>query len=133
MDRSRLREEIFKLLFIADFHNGEEIDEQTTLFGGRLEEDGTKHKDIGSIENKAQAVFSKIPELDELIDSKVEGWKTSRMNKVDLTIIRLALYEIRFDEDVPVAVAINEAVELAKKYGTNDSPSFVNGVLSRLV
>ena len=78
-------------------------------------------------------VFLKIAELDEEINSRVEGWKTTRMNKVDLTIIRLAVYEIKFDENVPVAVAINEAVELAKKYGTDDSPSFVNGVLSRLV
>ena len=133
MDRSRLREEVFKLLFIADFHNGDEIDEQTSLFEGRLEDDGAKQRDIGEIEKKAQAVFLKLAELDEEINSRVEGWKTTRMNKVDLTIIRLAVYEIKFDENVPVAVAINEAVELAKKYGTDDSPSFVNGVLSRLV
>ena len=62
-----------------------------------------------------------------------KGWKTSRMNKVDLTILRLAFYEILWDEDVPQSVAINEAVELAKKFGGNDSSSFVNGVLARLV
>ena len=60
------------------------------------------------------------------------GWKTQRMGKVDLTIIRLALYEILYDEDIPTGVAINEAVELAKRYGTDESPSFVNGVLAKL-
>ena len=61
-----------------------------------------------------------------------KGWKTSRMGKVDLTILRLASYEVLFDEDVPAKVAINEAVELAKKFGGDDSPSFINGVLGKV-
>ena len=61
-----------------------------------------------------------------------KGWKTSRMGKVDLTIIRLAVYELKYEEDIPTGVAINEAVELAKKYGTDTSSSFVNGVLAKL-
>ena len=60
------------------------------------------------------------------------GWKTSRMNKVDLSILRLAVYEMKYDEDVPVGVAINEAVELAKKYSGDEGPAFINGVLARL-
>ena len=55
------------------------------------------------------------------------------MGKVDLTLISLAVYEMKYDEDVPVGVAINEAVELAKKYGTDESPAFINGVLAKLV
>lgn len=66
-----------------------------------------------------------------MINEIAEGWKTERMGKVDLTILRLAVYEIRFDEDVPTSVAINEAVELAKKYGQDGSPSFVNGILAK--
>jgi N utilization substance protein B len=58
-------------------------------------------------------------------------WKTSRMCKVDLTLIRLAVYEIRYEDDIPFKVSVNEAVELAKKYGTDDSPSFVNGILAK--
>ncbi len=69
---------------------------------------------------------------DALINSHTKGWKTSRMNKVDLTILRLAVYEMKWDEDVPVGVAIDEAVELAKKYSGPDGPSFINGVLARL-
>lgn len=68
-----------------------------------------------------------------MVNQVAQGWKTSRMGKADLAIIRLAVYEMKFEEDVPEGVAINEAVELAKSYGTDDSPSFVNGVLAKLV
>ena len=74
-----------------------------------------------------------LAEIDEAIDAVAEGWKTGRMGKVGLTLIRLAVYEMKYDEDVPVGVAINEAVELAKKYGTDESPAFINGVLAKLV
>ena len=67
-----------------------------------------------------------------MINEAVEGWSTERMMKVDLTVIRLAVYEMKYDENIPVGVAINEAVELAKRYGTDQSPSFVNGVLAKL-
>ena len=77
-------------------------------------------------------MIEKVSELDQMIDEAVFGWKTDRMGRVELTIIRLALYEIKFDDDVPTGVAINEAVELAKRYGNTESASFVNGVLARL-
>jgi len=67
-----------------------------------------------------------------MLNEHVTGWKTSRMNKVDLSILRLAVYEMKYDEDVPVGVAINEAVELAKKYSGDEGPAFINGVLARL-
>ena len=70
--------------------------------------------------------------IDEMLNEHVTGWKTSRMNKVDLSILRLAVYEMKYDEDVPVGVAINEAVELAKKYSGDEGPAFINGVLARL-
>ena len=72
-----------------------------------------------------------MAELDALIDEKSTGWKTNRMAKVDLAIIRLAVYEIKFEDDIPTKVSINEAVELAKKYGADESGSFVNGVLAK--
>ena len=74
-----------------------------------------------------------IPELDECLNKVAEGWKTRRMGKVELTILRLALYEMKHDDTVPEKVAINEAVELAKKFGGSDSPAFVNGILAKLV
>ncbi len=62
-----------------------------------------------------------------------QGWKKNRIGKAELTIIRLAFYEMKYDEDVPVSVAINEAVELSKKFGGEDSAGFVNGILAKMV
>ncbi len=75
--------------------------------------------------------MDKLPEIDNLLNEKTTGWKTGRMNKVDLSILRLAVYEILWDEDVPQGVAINEAVELAKRFSSEEGPAFVNGVLAR--
>ena len=69
--------------------------------------------------------------LDEMINKTAKGWETSRMGKVDLTLIRLAVYEIKYDDEIPTGVAINEAVELAKKFGQDNSPSFINGILAK--
>ena len=78
-------------------------------------------------------IKEKLEEIDGQINEKAEKWTTSRMGKVDLTLIRLAVYEILFDDSVPAGVAINEAVELAKKFGQDASPSFVNGILAKFV
>ena len=67
-----------------------------------------------------------------MINAVTKGWKTGRMGKVDLTLLRLAVYEIKFEEEIPTGVAINEAVELAKKYGTDGSFSFINGILAKI-
>ena len=85
------------------------------------------------IEARCQAVREKVPEIDKLIEENVKGWDTSRMGKVDLTVLRLAVYEMRYDEDIPTGVAINEAVEIAKMYGQENSGSFVNGILGKIV
>ena len=77
--------------------------------------------------------MSKIPELDQQIDQVAEGWKTRRMGKVELAILRLAVYEMKYDDQIPEKVAINEAVELAKKFGGSDAPAFINGILAKLV
>ena len=73
-----------------------------------------------------------MEEIDEIIEQTATGWTIARMGKVDLAILRLAVYEMKKDEDIPVSVAINEAVELAKKFGQDESPSFINGVLAKL-
>lgn len=131
MSRREIREQIFKLLFRAEFYEGEELREQCRLF---FEEHGQEdNQDKVYIERKFEDVLSHIPEIDAMVNEVAQGWKTSRMGKVDLTLIRLAVYEMKFEEDVPQGVAINEAVELAKSYGTDDSSSFVNGILAKLV
>ena len=76
--------------------------------------------------------MEKLPQIDELLNEASDGWKVSRMGKADLTILRLAVYEMQYDEDVPVGVAVNEAVELSKKFGGDESPAFINGILGKI-
>ena len=77
--------------------------------------------------------MEKLETIDDMLNTRAENWNTARMGKVDLTILRLAVYEIVFDDDVPAGVAINEAVELAKKFGQDASSGFVNGILAKFV
>ena len=130
MNRRELRESIFQLLFMTEFNPSEEMGEQKELYLDGIE--NLQEKDQASIQDKFEKIRDKITEIDEILNQASKGWKTSRMGKVDLTILRLASYEVLFDEDVPAKVAINEAVELAKKFGGDDSPSFINGVLGKV-
>ena len=130
MIRTELSEHIFKLLFQEEFNQEEDMQEHLKYYFMTLENAADKDKDY--IQEKYEAVAGHIAEIDELINQYAKGWKTTRMNKVDLAILRLAVYEMKWDEDVPVGVAIDEAVELAKKYSGEEGPSFVNGVLAKL-
>ena len=129
MTRRQLRENVFKMLFRVEFHDEKEMPEQLALFEDEVEPISEDEK-IYMI-NKYKDIYAHIEELDAAINEASKGWKTTRMGKVDLTLIRLAVYEIRFEEEIPVKVSINEAIELAKKYGTDDSPAFVNGILAK--
>ena len=130
MNRSELREQVFELLFRVEFNSMDEMSEQAELFTSEEEKELTP-QDAEYIKTKYEAIAAKLPEIDEAINKETTGWDTGRMAKVELTIIRLAIYEIKYDESVPTGVAINEAVELAKKYGQDGSPAFVNGVLAK--
>lgn len=83
-------------------------------------------------EDLVAGVISHREEIDRLIEDKSKNWSISRMGKVDLNIIRLAVFELYYRSDIPKNVTINEAIEVAKKFGTEDSPSFVNGILDEL-
>lgn len=133
MTRRELRENVFKMLFRIEFHETGEFMEQLQLFIEDLENSCKKSskKDWDYLTKKYQDICAHVDELDAAINEKSKGWKTDRMSKVDLTLIRLAVYEIQMEEDIPAAVSINEAVELAKKYGTDNSASFVNGILAK--
>ena len=147
MTRRELREHCFKMLFCADFYPAEETKEQLEQYFEVPEEEeytpegglqivhqvDMDEKDRSYLIKKTGAAMDRVPELDARINEVAEGWKTRRMGKAELTILRLALYEILYDEEIPQKVAINEAVELAKKFGGDDSPSFINGVLAKLV
>ncbi|MCI7738505.1 MAG: transcription antitermination factor NusB [Lachnospiraceae bacterium] len=130
MGRRELREHIFKLLFMSDFNEGEEMNDQLAMYFDGLEV--LKEKDQEYMQEKYQKIKEHLDEIDALLNEKSKGWKTSRMSKVDLSILRLAVYEMKFDEDVPVKVAINEAVEIAKSFGGDASASFVNGILGKI-
>lgn len=147
MTRREAREHCFKMLFCQDFYPAEEKEEQLVQYFEAPTEDESNEKGVDEIlhqvamteeerktlEERVENIMARIPEIDRQIDEVAEGWKTRRMGKVELTILRLAVYEIKEDEKIPDKVAINEAVELAKKFGGKDAPSFVNGVLARLV
>lgn len=133
MKRRELRECIFQLLFRVEFNGQEDMPEQVSMFVDDIkEENEVKAEDEAYISGKYEKIVEKIPKLDAMLDGASKGWKTSRMGKVDLTILRLAVYEMKFDEDIPEKVAINEAVELSKKFGGDESPAFINGVLAKL-
>ncbi|MGN0317962.1 MAG: transcription antitermination factor NusB [Lachnospira sp.] len=131
MTRTIMREHIFKLLFRVEFHNPAELEEQIKLYFAELPD--VKESEYNYINDKTLRIAEIIPELDAKINEISDGWPTNRIGKAELSIMRLAVYEILFDEDIPSSVAINEAVELAKKYGSDNAASFVNGVLAKLI
>lgn len=146
MTRRESREHCFKMLFSADFYpTAQEAKDQLAEYVNGPEEDEIGgdgqvmilHKadltgeEAHALRERVSAVMDKIPELDGELNQTAAGWRTRRMGKVELTILRLALYEMRYDPTVPEKVAINEAVELAKKFGGSESPSFVNGILAK--
>ena len=131
MTRRELREHVFMMLFRVEFHEEGAMTEQL----GLLEEDlgEVKPADLEYINRKCNDIIAKVADIDAAINEATTGWKTTRMGKVDLSIIRLAVYEMKYEDDIPAKVSINEAVELAKQYGTDESASFVNGVLAKFV
>ncbi|MGI6071015.1 MAG: transcription antitermination factor NusB [Blautia sp.] len=130
MGRRELREHIFKLLFMYQFNEAGEMPEQLSLYFAALPE--LKEKDQTYMQEKYQQVVTHLEDIDTAIGQASKGWKTTRMGSVDLTILRLAVYEMRYDADVPVKVAINEAVELAKQFGGDESAGFINGILGKI-
>lgn len=137
MRRSEMREHVFKLLFRVEFYENEELEEQDKLYFDTIVLDeevpnAVSEENRKAIVDRTRQIEQRLPEINSRLSELSVGWKTERIGKVELTILRLALYEILFDDEVPAGVAINEAVELAKKYGGDDSPSFVNGLLGKM-
>ena len=129
MDRSLAREIAMKMLYAASLGGEEsmnEVLEQSEL------SDTLSDKEKTFLENLIDGVNFRQAELDEIIGSHVQGWALNRLARVDLTILRMAVYELRHMPEVPVGATINEAVELAKAYGTDKSPGFINGILGSI-
>lgn len=129
MKRRTLRTHVFNVIYFCEFHNDGEFESQVENY---LTDQGINSPESTEIKDKACDIKLHIESIDNEINEVALGWKTSRMSKVDLAILRVALYEIRYDEDVPTSVAINEAVELAKSFSGDESPSFINGILGKL-
>jgi len=130
MKRSSLREQIFKLLFRVEFNDTREMPEQEMLFfeSGDI---SVNESDRAYITRKCDAIIRKIPEIDQMLSEKIRGWTLDRIGRVELTILRLGVYEMLFDDEIPQGVAISEAVELARRFGADGAGSFVNGVLAK--
>mgnify|MGYP000851356415 FL=1 len=138
MTRRALREHCFKMLFSTDFCAPAEAEEQIDAYLCEVPDEEDESPEFSEGERKicrerVKAVLDKREEIDGILQQASSGWSLRQMGRVELTILRLACFELRFDENIPEKVAINEAVELAKKFGGEEAPSFVNGVLAKLV
>ena len=130
MTRREGREQLFILLFQKEFYGEAAFEEQReTYFLTQPMEKEDKEYITGKLERIGEA----LPEIDEMISSHSIGWKIDRIGKEELAVLRLAVYEAVYDEDIPVGVAVNEAVELGKKYGEEGGASFINGILGNIV
>ncbi|OUQ59901.1 transcription antitermination factor NusB [Tyzzerella sp. An114] len=130
MRRRDVRRNAFTLLFQLGFTDNEE--EAKNIFFEEAEMDLSKNEKEFILKT-VNGVREHVDEIDEIINSVARKWDTKRMANVDLAILRLAVYEMRFDDETPDGVVINEAVELAKEYSSDGAPSFVNGILGKLV
>ena len=149
LTRRNIREHLIKLLYIRDFHEAEELKEQEelyfSLFTKKEHPDPeivpvgkdlpfVSDEDLEYIIARYDAIVSKLGEIDHILEVAMSGWTINRVSKLELAILRVAVYEIRFDDDIPPKVAIDEAVELAKIYGSKDtSYGFVNGILAKII
>ncbi|WP_313134529.1 transcription antitermination factor NusB [Anaerocolumna sp.] len=131
MSRREIREHLFRMLFRRDFHDEAELNEQIDFYFESLE--APKEEELSYLKERFNKIIEKIPDIDVILADASSGWRLNRLGKVDLTIMRLAAYEIEYDDEIPNKVAINEAVEIAKIFGGESSGSFVNGVLAKLI
>ncbi len=132
MGRRDARKLAFYLLFQYDFAAEEEYEEVKNTFLTLYDEEMSDN-DKQYIIAKTDGTMAHVAEIDELIGEYSIGWSVDRLSKVDKAILRLALYEIKYALDVPDGVAVNEAVELAKVYSSDEAPSFINGILGKIV
>lgn len=130
MTRHEIRECMFCLLFQNEFYTTDEFEEQRDNYLGEKQ---MTDKEKQEILQKLEKLITYLPDVDEKISLYSKGWKLDRIARAELAILRLAVYEALYDDSIPVGVAVNEAVELAKQYGDEGGPSFVNGILGKIV
>lgn len=130
MTRREIREQLFVLLFQKEFYGEEEFEEQKESY---FMTHDIEDNDRSYILSRLGKICDLMKEIDQTISDYSKGWKIDRIGKEELAILRLAVYEAVYDDDIPVGVAVNEAVELGKKYGADGGAAFINGMLGNIV
>jgi len=126
MSRRSDRRHVFCLTFQLEFLKEADV---TVLFESYIEHHVGETIDSKFVFEEFQGVFKNLENIDGVLDETLKAWTTNRLNKADLALLRLAVYEMMYNEQIPPSVAINEAVELAKVYCEDDSPGFINAIL----
>lgn len=130
MTRTKRREIIFRIIFRMEFNTKAEMEEQLELALQEYAEE--PEEDLAYMREKVKDITAHADEIDILISEASEGWSLRRIGKAELAILRLGVYEEKYEADIDDSLAINEAVQLAKRYGDSGAPAFINGILARI-
>lgn len=133
--RRRARECALQVLFSLDLNPGMSVEQALAYFWRGLVENQPEERDpavIGFAESLVKGTIDNLAEIDAVVQRASKNWRLERMARVDRNLLRLATYELRYEADVPAKVVINEAIEVAKRFGAAESPAFVNGILDRI-
>ncbi len=137
LSRTALRDHLFRIIFMSDSRKDEEPADYISMYFYCLTDDEDNFIEISEedkdyISRKALNILEKTGEIDSKISEASKGWALHRIAKAELAILRVAVYEMLYDGDIPENVAINEAVELSKTYGEAGAPPFINGILGTI-
>jgi N utilization substance protein B len=130
--RRRARGYALQVLYALDLNEEPSVDAALARFWAAFEQDEADPAAREFAEALVRSTVAQLREVDELVQQASKNWRLDRMSRVDRNILRLATWELLASPEVPVRVVINEAVELAKRFGAEDSPAFVNGILDRI-
>lgn len=130
MSRKNARENAFKCIYEYEFNKEKDIEK---LLESCYEENNCSELEKEYIEEVTKGLVKNIDDVDKVILKNLKNWSFERIAKIDLAILRLAIYEMNYIDNIPLKVSANEAVELAKTYGNTDSKSFVNGLLAKVI
>lgn len=130
MSRKNARENAFKCIYEYEFNKEKDIEK---LLASCYEENNCSELEKEYIEEVTKGLVENIDDVDKVILKNLKNWSFERIAKIDLAILRLAIYEMNYIDNIPLKVSANEAVELAKTYGNTDSKSFVNGLLAKVI
>lgn len=130
MGRKKARDNAFKCIYQLEFMDDKNVEK---LLEYCYDENQNTDNEKEYIQKVVNGVVENLSIIDDNILKNLKNWTINRIAKIDLAILRLAIYEILYLEDIPAKVSVNEAVELSKEYGGTDSKSFVNGLLAKII